>query len=72
MRVLSHSATTHTHTPCQDPELEGSHGLEKVTIDEILEAQRVAQEKEQAEKKKRDQLLHSRGMRPLDHSEYDS
>lgn len=54
-----------------DPELEGSHGLEKVSIDEILEAQRVAQEKEQAERKKREQILRARGMRPLDRSDCD-
>ena len=67
MCVLPHLPTS----PYQDPELEGSHGLEKVSIDEILEAQRVAQEKEQAERKKREQILRARGMRPLDRSDCD-
>ena len=49
----------------QDPELEASQALEKVSIDEILEAQRVVQEREQAEKKKREQLLRSRGLHSL-------
>lgn len=49
--------------------MEASQPLKKVSIDEILEAQRLVQEKAEAEKKKREQLLRARGMRPLDHTE---
>ena len=55
----------------QDPELEGRQDLERVSIDEILEAQRVVTEKREEDRKKREQLLRSRGMRPLDHTDYD-
>lgn len=53
----------------QDPDMEANQPLKKVSIDEILEAQRLAQEKTEAEKKKREQLLRARGMRSLDHTE---
>ena len=36
--------------------------LDKVSIDEILEAQRVEQENEAAEKKRREQILQKRGL----------
>ncbi|CAI8011618.1 U6 snRNA-associated Sm-like protein LSm1 [Geodia barretti] len=54
-----------------DPELEGRQELERVSIDEILEAQRVVTEKREEKRKRREQLLRSRGMRPLDHTDYD-
>ena len=57
--------------PPQDPGLEERQDLERVSIDEILEAQRVMQEKKQEERKKREQLLRSRGMRPLDQTDYE-
>ena len=64
------SSVTHlSHT--QDPELEGRQELERVSIDEILEAQRVVTEKREEKRKRREQLLRSRGMRPLDHTDYD-
>lgn len=50
----------------QDAELESSQPLEKVSIDDILEAQRVQQEQRAKEKKKRENILRARGMRPLD------
>ena len=53
----------------QDAALESAQPLEKVSIDTILEAQRVQQEGREAEKKRREQLLRSRGIRPLEHSE---
>ena len=56
-------------SPFQDSDMEANQPLKKVSIDEILEAQRLAQEKTEAEKKKREQLLRARGMRPLDHTE---
>lgn len=52
-----------------DAALESAQPLEKVSIDTILEAQRVQQEGREAEKKRREQLLRSRGIRPLEHSE---
>ena len=43
--------------------------MERVSIDDILEAQRVQQELKEAEKKKRETILRARGIRPLDHGE---
>ena len=56
-------------SPLQDAELESSQPLEKVSIDDILEAQRVQQEEREKEKKKRENILRARGMRPLDQGE---
>ena len=53
----------------QDAELESNQPLEKVSIDDILEAQRVQQEEREKEKKKRENILRARGMRPLDQGE---
>ena len=55
--------------PSQDAELESNQPLEKVSIDDILEAQRVQQEEREKEKKKRVDILRARGMRPLDQGE---
>ena len=38
----------------------------KVSIDDILEAQRVEQEKKDQEKKKKEALLRARGINPLE------
>lgn len=64
---------TYLSTACnplpQDPALESSSQLQRVSIDEILEAQRLQQEKAGEEKRRREQILRVRGMRPLDHTE---
>ncbi len=51
----------------QDPQLESAQTLVKVSIDEILEAQRIQQETREAEKKQREATLRARGIRPLEH-----
>lgn len=50
----------------QDPIKESSQTLVKVSIDDILEAQRVQQEAKEKEKKQRHDVLRARGIRPLD------
>ncbi len=45
---------------------ESQQSLEKVCIEDVLEAQRVQQEKREREKKHRETVLRARGMRPLD------
>ena len=48
----------------QDVENEGTHDLEEVSIDEILEAQREEQLKKQEEEKTRNKKLLERGLQP--------
>lgn len=53
----------------QDAELEAKQPLKQVSIDVILEAQRQQQEERVKEKKKRENILRSRGINPLEHNE---
>ena len=46
----------------QDSELERELTLERVSIDEILEAQRLEQEKVDEERKRKEQILRERGL----------
>ena len=45
-----------------DSELESNMKLDKVSIDEILEAQRIEQEREAEEKQRKENLLRERGL----------
>ena len=58
-----------TFSLSQDPVREQGLGLQQVSIDDILEAQRLRQEARELEKRRREQILRARGMRPPDHTE---
>ncbi len=55
--------------PPQDSTKEQGLGFQQVSIDDILEAQRVKQEAREEERRKRDVILQARGMRPQDKTE---
>ncbi len=67
--VVTHVMRCDFNVLFQDSKLESNLSLDKVSIDEILEAQRVEQENKASEKAKRELLLQKRGLPMSDVSE---